>query len=137
MTIQEYTKKIEHLRWSIESKKERILSLEAIATNTTAALTGMPRNPSPVQSRMADAVLRKIELENSIKEDEAEIQRLQEQMASAIERVPSPKHQTVLYKKYIRGMTAEDIASDICYSLRTTRRVISEAQGMLETILAS
>ena len=137
MTIQEYTKKIDHLRWLVESKKEKILALEAIATNTTAALTGMPHNPSPVQSRMADAILRKIELENSIKEDEAAIQALREQMASAIERVLSPKHQAVLYKRYVRGMTVEEIGDDIAYSARTTKRLMSEAMRMLEDELSA
>ena len=132
MTIQEYTQKIEHLKWLIESKKEKILALEAIATNTSAALTGMPRNPSPSQSRMADAILRKVDLENSIKEDEAAIQELKEMMSAAIERVSSPKHQAVLYKRYIRNMTLEAIADEIGYCERTIRRVISEANRMLE-----
>lgn len=137
MTIQEYTQKIDHLRWLIESKKEKILALEAIATNTTATLTGMPHNPSPSQSRMADAILRKIELENSIKEDEAEMQALREQMATAIERVSSPKHQAVLYKRYVRGMTVEEIGDDIAYSARTTKRLMSEAMRMLEDELSA
>ena len=137
MTIQEYTQKIEHLRWLIESKKEKILALEAIATNTTASLTGMPHNPSPTQSRMADAILRKIELENSIKEDESAMQALREQMASAIELVPSPKHQAVLFKRYVRGMTIEEIADDIGYCSRTAQRFLRTATSTLEKILAN
>ncbi len=137
MTISEYTQKIDHLRWLIESKKERILALEAIATNTTAALTGMPHNPSSVQSRMADALLRKLEIENSIREDEASLQALKEVLGEAIERVSSPKHQAILYKRYIRNMTIDEIAVEISYSERTAKRLISEANRMLEEVLAA
>ena len=137
MTISEYTQKIDHLRWLIESKKEKILALEAIATNTTAALTGMPHNPSSVQSRMADALLKKLELENSIREDEASLQALKEALGEAIERVSSPKHQAILYKRYIRNMTIDEIAVEISYSERTAKRLISEANRMLEEVLAA
>ena len=137
MTISEYTQKIDHLRWLIESKKERILALEAIATNTTAAMTGMPHNPSSVQSRMADALLKKLELENSIREDEASLQALKEVLGEAIERVSSPKHQAILYKRYIRNMTIDEIAVEISYSERTAKRLISEANRMLEEVLAA
>ncbi len=106
--------------------------LEAIATNTTTAPTGMPHNPSSPQSRMADAILKKLELENSIKEDEATIQALKEELSMAIEQVPSPKHQAVLYKRYIRNMTVEEISDEIAYSVRTVHRLISEASRMLE-----
>lgn len=137
MTVSEYTQRIDHLKWMIESKKERILALEEIATSITSVQTGMPHDPSPVQSRMAEAVLKKLDLENSIKADEAEIQALKEELGAAIEMVSSPKYQTILYKRYIRSMTVEEIGEDIAYSERSTKRLISEATRALEEKLAS
>lgn len=136
MTISEYTQRIDHLKWMIESKKEKILALEEIATSMTSVQTGMPHDPSPVQSRMAEAVLKKLDLENSIKEDEAEIQGLKEELSSAIEKVKSPKYQAILFKRYIRNMTVDEIAEDLSYSESTVFRIHREAAKALEEIFA-
>ncbi len=136
MTISEYTQRIDHLKWMIESKKERILALEEIATSITSVQTGMPHDPSPVQSRMAEAVLKKLDLENSIKADEAEIQALKEELGSAIEKVKSPKYQAILYKRFIRNMTMEEIGDEIAYSERTIQRLSREALVALDDILS-
>lgn len=137
MTIQEYTYKMDRLKWTIESKKERIRVLEDIAMSTTSSICGMPHAPSPSLSRMADAIDCKIDVESSIKEDEAAIRRLKETMALAIDRIDSPKHRTVLYKKYIRNLTVGSIAQDIRYSERSTKRLISEGNHLLEEVLSS
>jgi DNA-directed RNA polymerase specialized sigma24 family protein len=137
MTISEYTQRIDHLKWMIESKKEKILALEEIATSITSVQTGMPHDPSPVQSRMAEAVLKKLDLENSIKEDEAAIKALKEELGTAIDRVTSPKYQTILYKRYIRSMSTDEIRADIAYSERSTQRLIGEATRALEEVLST
>ena len=136
MTISDYTQRIDHLKWMIESKKERILALEEIATSITSVQTGMPHDPSPVQSRMAEAVLKKLDLENSIKADEAEIQALKEELGSAIEKVKSPKYQAILYKRFLRNMTMEEIGDEIAYSERTIQRLSREALVALDDILS-
>lgn len=136
MTISDYTQRIDHLKWMIESKKERILALEEIATSITSVQTGMPHDPSPVQSRMAEAVLKKLDLENSIKADEAEIQALKEELGLAIEKVKSPKYQAILFKRYIRNMTVDEIAEDVSYCERTVFRLNREATKALEEILS-
>lgn len=136
MTVQECFQRLEQLRWQIESKKERILALEALAENTSSTITGMPHNPRPSQSRMADAVCKIVDLEASIKQDEAEVERLKSQMSAAIEQVEDPKYRAVLYKRYVRGMTVDEIASDISYAERTTKRILSKANRLLEQKLA-
>ncbi len=135
MTITEYLRELEQLKWSIESKKEKILSLESLAANTTAALTGMQKRPSPEKSRMAEAICEKVDLEASIQEDERTIEALKTEMSAAIDRVEDPKYQAILYKRYIRGMTVETIGRDIAYSERSTKRMISEASKVLQEIL--
>lgn len=137
MTIQEYTQRIDDLMWQIESKKEKLLVLESAATCTTSAPSGMPHNPSPSQSRMADVIVKKLELQDSIKADEAEIQSLREYLAATIDQIPSPKYRAVLCKKYIRSMTNEEIAEEIAYSVRTTRRILGEAIRVLSEKMSS
>lgn len=136
MTISEYTQRIDHLKWMIESKKEKILALEEIATSITSVQTGMPHDPSPTQSRMAEAVMKKLDLENSIKADEAEIQALKEDLSAAIEKVTSPKYQAILFKRFIRNMTMEEIGDEIAYSARTIQRMSREALKALDEILS-
>jgi DNA-directed RNA polymerase specialized sigma24 family protein len=135
MTISEYLRELEHLKWSIESKKEKILSLELLATNTTSALTGMQKSPSPEKSRMAEAICKKIDLEASIKEDEQTIEALKAELGAAIDRVEDPKYRAILYKRFIRGMTVECLADAILCSERTAKRLISEASKKLEESL--
>lgn len=137
MTISEYTQRIDYLKWMIESKKEKILALEEIATSITSVQTGMPHDPSPTQSRMAEAVLKKLDLENSIKADEAAIQALKDELSAAIEKVASPKYQAILYKRYIRNKPFEEICEDLSYSASYVFRLHKEAAVALEEILAT
>ena len=136
MPIKEYSQQLDSLMWSIESKKEKIRALESIATNTTQTLTGMPHNPSAIPSRMADAAGKIVDLESSIKNDEAKIEELKMKMCAAIDQVPEAKYRVVLNKRYIRGMTIDEIAEDILYCQRTAYRFLKTANKLLEKILA-
>ena len=56
MTAREYLSRAYKLDQEIKSKLDQIESLKDLATSCSSVLTGMPRNPSPSQSPMADAV---------------------------------------------------------------------------------
>ena len=127
---------MENLHWQIESKKEQILVLEELATNTSPSLTGMPHNPSKTKSRMADAVCKIVDLENSIKEDEAEIEKLKQRLAKAIDQVEAPLFRTILYKRFFQSKSSDTIAEEIFYSKRQTYRFFQEATTALEKALS-
>ena len=69
MTAKEYLSQAYRLDQRIRSKQEQIASLNDLATDCSATLTGMPRNPNRGGSRMADAVCKIIDLENDIAKD--------------------------------------------------------------------
>ena len=75
MTAKEYLMQAFRIKQKIKAMQEDILRLEAAATDCSPNLTGMPHNPSPSHSRMADIVCkiidRKAELEKKMYELEA------------------------------------------------------------------
>lgn len=81
--------------------------------------------------------MKKLDLENSIKADEIEIQALKEELGEAIEKVKSPKYQAILYKRYIRNMSFDEICVDLSYSSRSVFRMHKEAAKALEEVLSA
>ena len=85
-----------YLDMRINSKLQQIESLNALATSCTSVLTGMPRNPSHITSRMADCVGRIIDLENEIRNDMNELLDLKRKIMAIIKAVDNPEHQALL-----------------------------------------
>lgn len=69
MTAKEYLGQAYRLDQRINSKLEQIFSLNDLATKATATITGMPHNPSPATSPMADAVEKITDLQTEINQD--------------------------------------------------------------------
>ena len=69
MTAKEYLSQARLLDARINAKIQQVSALNDLATHATATLTGMPRNPSRSESRMAEAVVKIIDLQNEINHD--------------------------------------------------------------------
>lgn len=67
MTAKEYLQQAYHLDQKIVSKQRQIEALREIATNCSPNMTGMPRNPSPSRSPMADAISKLVDIESELK----------------------------------------------------------------------
>ena len=123
MTDKEYLLNIGKLKRAIEAKKEKIRSLDEIATSATQTITGMPHNPSSTQSRMAEAVCKKVDLEREIVELEAE----RNDAIAYLNTLPDTEETTLLIKRYVRELTWEDIALEMYISVRSVYRLHREA----------
>ncbi|MEG2672524.1 MAG: hypothetical protein RR937_05050, partial [Ruthenibacterium sp.] len=101
MTAKEYLGQAYRLDQRINSKLEQIASLNDLATKATGAITGMPRNPSPSTSPMADAIGKIIDLQTEINCDIDRLVDLKCDMVRCIKAVDNTEYQTLLELRYL------------------------------------
>jgi hypothetical protein len=127
MTAKEYLGQAYRLDQRINSKIEQIASLNELATRCTSTLTGMPRNPSPSVSPMADAICKIIDLEAEINRDIEKLVDLKRDIVRIIKAVDNTEYQTLLELRYLCFKTWEQIAVDMGYNVRHVYRIHDEA----------
>lgn len=127
MTAKEYLSQALHLDHRIDSKIDQIASLEALATKCTSTLTGMPRNPSPSQSPMADAVCKIIDLQELLRKDMSALVDKKREIMGVINALENDEYKTLLEKRYLCFMTFEQISVNMGYSMQHTFRLHDKA----------
>lgn len=127
MTTKAYLSQARYLDMRIKSKIQQIDSLNELATSCSAVMTGMPHNPSPNTSRMADAIVKIIDLEDEIRHDMDELIDLKAEITGVIKAVANPEHQTLLEKRYLCYLSWEKIAVDMGYDLRYIHKLHNRA----------
>ena len=65
MTAKEYLSQARLLDARINAKIQQVAALNDLATHATATLTGMPRNPNRSESRMAEEVVKIVDLQGA------------------------------------------------------------------------
>lgn len=135
MKAKEYLQQVGKLDKLIQNKMIEKEQWKAIATNITTHSDGERVQSSGSKQKMADAVVRYVEIE-------AEIDRCidiyvdkKQEVIQTIEQLPATEYD-VLHKIYIQGHELEDVA-DICgktYSWVTTvhGRAVKMVQGILD-----
>ena len=132
MTAKEYLSQAYRLDQRIRSKQEQIASLNDLATDCSATLTGMPRNPNRGGSRMADAVCKIIDLENEIAKDMERLVELKAEIISTIKAVECIEYQLILEKRYISDKSWPEIAVALGYITRHLFNLHDEALAALK-----
>lgn len=127
MTAKEYLNQAYRLDQRIRSKQEQISALNDLATSCSASLTGMPRNPNKGGSRMADAVCKIVDLQDSIAADMQELVELKAEIIVTIKAVDCIEYQLILEKRYISGKSWPEIAVDLGYKMRHLYKLHDEA----------
>jgi len=135
MTAREYLNQAYRLDQRINSKIEQVQVLNELATKCTSTITGMPRNPSPSQSPMADAVCKIIDLQNEINRDIERLVDLKRDIVTLIKSVVDTEQQTLLEKRYLCFMQWEQIAVDMNYSIHHLYKLHSTALDACDKIL--
>ena len=85
----------------ITSKLQQIDSLNALATSCTSVLSDMPRNPNKGGSRMSDAVIKIVMLQEEINKDIDKLIELKQKIMGVIKSIPNTEYQTLLEKRYL------------------------------------
>ena len=127
MTAKEYLSQAFMVDVSIGSKIEQIESLNALATRCTTAFSEVPFSGTRDPHRTETVIIKIIDLENQIKEDMEELVELKTSIARSIRNVEDSDYRTLLEKRYLGFKKWEDIASDMCCSMRTIYRMHGEA----------
>ena len=135
MTSKEYLSQARFLDASIRTKVEQIESLNDLATSCTAVISDMPRNPNRGGSRMADAILQIIDLQEEIKRDMMALVQLKREIMDVIKSVSSLEYQTILEKRYLCFISWERIAVELGYSIHHTYRLHDAALKEIDSIL--
>ena len=84
MTAKEYLSQARTLDMRIKSKLQQIESLNELATSCTITYSDMPRNPNHGGSKVERAVLKIIELQESLKKDVEDLVELKEQIEAPV-----------------------------------------------------
>lgn len=127
MTNKAYLSQARHLDTRIKSKLQQVDSLNELATNCSTILTGMPRNPSASNSRMAEAITKIVDLQNEINRDIDKLVELKREIMGVIKAVQNPDFQTILEKRYLCFLSWEKIAVDMDYDLRYVHKLHTQA----------
>ena len=115
MTAKQYLMQAFRMKKKIESMQEDILRLEAAATDCSPNLTGMPHNPSPSHSRMADIVCKIIDRKAELEKKMYELEALGMEIGYRISLLDSADYRQILQLRYIDGSEWSEIADTMGY----------------------
>jgi len=127
MTAKEYLQQALRLDERINSKISQLESLRELATKCTSTITGMPRNPSPSQSPMADAVCKIIDLQDEINRDIDHLVDLKRELVGVIRNVEDVECRLLLELRYLCFKSWEDIAVQMGYTTRNIHYLHKQA----------
>ncbi|MFR1708897.1 MAG: DUF1492 domain-containing protein [Clostridium sp.] len=137
MTTKEYLGQARFLDMRINSKIQQVASLNELATKCTTTISDMPKNPNRGDSRMADSVIKIIDLQDEINSDINKLVELKREIMGVIKAVPNMEYQTLLEKRYLCFITWEQIAVDMNYSMQYTFRIHERALKEIDQLLQS
>lgn len=135
MTAKEFLNQAYLLDQRIKSNSDQIQSLNDLATDCSATLTGMPRNPNRGGSRMADAVCKIIDLQDEIAADMDKLVQLKKDIVEVIRQVDDVELRILLEKRYLCGATWEEITMSLYHNRRWVFRLHDKALDAVQKIL--
>lgn len=135
MTAKQYLMQAFRMKRKIEYLQEDILRLEAAATDCSPNLTGMPHNPSPSHSRMADIVCKIIDRKAELEKQVAELTTLMAEIKYKLTLMENGDYKKLLFKRYVEGAEWQDIAMDMYYSERWVYKHHIRALAEFEKIM--
>lgn len=132
MKIKEYLMQAYRIDQRINSKLEQIASLHDLATKATVTYSDMPRNPNKGKSKIEDAIIKIMELEDEINHDIDRLVDLKTDITHLIKNLDSHEYQIILEQRYLCFKSWEQIAVDMGYSIQHTFRLHDAALTELE-----
>jgi len=136
MNAKEYLSQAYRLDQRINSKKNQIVSLENVATSCTSAITGMPRDPSPTVSPMADAVCKIVDIKNDLKDELTQLLIYKISILELIRDVTDIEYKLILEKRYLCYQQWEEIACDLNYSVSWVLKLHRKSLRAVDAVMA-
>ena len=131
MNTKEYLSQAFRLNERINSKLEQIQSLNDLATNCSAVISDMPRNPNRGGAPMADAIIKIISLQEEINDDIDKMVDLKRELVSVVKEVKDVECQILLELRYLCFHSWEDIAVEMGYTVRNIHYLHKQALRLL------
>lgn len=131
MNTKEYLSQAFRLNERINCKLEQIQSLNDLATNCSAVISDMPRNPNRGGSPMADAIIKIISLQEEINDDIDKMVDLKRELVSVVKEVKDVECQILLELRYLCFHSWEDIAVEMGYTVRNIHYLHKQALRLL------
>lgn len=133
MTAKEKLRMLGRMELYIHSKKERLAVLKEMSrTVSSSKFDDMPKSSNRGRSKLEETVLKCIDLEKEIKEDEERLENEKLIILELIGRIPEPEYQTVLISRYFKHKSWEDIANGLFYTKRWIYSLHGKALESLE-----
>ncbi len=135
MTAREFLNQAYKLDQRINSKLEQVSVLNDLALKATSTVTGMPRSPNHGGSRVSDAIVKIIDLQDEINRDVDALVDIKREIMHVIKAVDNIDCQLLLEMRYLCYRTWEQIAVDMDYSIDNVFKVHRRALQMVRDIL--
>ena len=132
MKIKEYLMQAYRIDQRINSKLEQIGALHDLATKATVTYSDMPKSPNRSGSRIEDAIIKIIDLEDEINKDIDRLVDLKTDITHLIKNLDSHEYQIILEQRYLCFKSWEQISVDLGYSIQHTFRLHDAALTELE-----
>lgn len=117
MRAKEYLRQVRKYKFLINYNMEQLEEAMAMATKVTTFISDMPKGTG-IGDKLADAVIRILEVEDQIRENVAEWQRRKQDAEDLVNKLQNPDYVIILYHRYFDGMTLEEIADKMGYSYK-------------------
>ena len=133
MTTKEYLSQAFYMNRQIKAKERRLEWLREIAPGPSMRFSQEEKSKGdPRSSRVEEAALKVVELEEEIASDILELVRVMKDIASAISRVDSMECRTILEMRYLSFMEWDEIISRMGYSRSYVFRLHGKALNVMK-----
>lgn len=127
MTTKQYLSQIERMDKSIQNKLSEIYQLKTLATNITVATDNERVQTSGGKDRVGGIVSKFVDAENESKKIIDEYIEKRKRIINQIDSMPQTNHYQVLFSKYVKYKTLDQIAEEMNYSWRQVARIHGSA----------
>lgn len=135
MRAKEFLSQIKKLDRMIVNKRIEIRQLKELANNSTGDMTGEKVQSSGNPQRIAEAIVKYVDLEREIFQDINKLMDARRDVIGVIEQLPTTEYD-ILHKLYVQNITFQDVATsyDRTYSWATTihGRALKHVQRILD-----
>lgn len=134
MKAKEYLEQLRVLDRLINNKQQELEKLETLATKVTSYNSGDRVQASGNQDKMADTVIKIIELKQEINADIDRLVDMKAEIIPVIDSVQDADMIDVLYKRYILFKKWEEIALEMHYTFRWVLKIHGRALQKIDMI---
>lgn len=131
ITKKEYLQQYKLLDNYINSKIEELTKWKSIATKITPTFSDMPK-ASGISDKVGQAVEKIIELQNEINNSIDKLVDLRQEIENKIEAIEDAKLKQLLFYKFIHGLTFEQIAEKMNYSVRNIMYLYDDSLDQID-----